>query len=145
MNYSMISVCNFKLKFTILASLPKKLMMNRKLNKAEAGYHMLQLLAFVDQEFSVKEDLVIRKYLVENYPFHVNLDGAIEHLSLLKQEDYILHFQKCMDDFYSDSTPEERTDFLNFAVQLVKADDVISPIENIYLKLLFDTWESENA
>ncbi|MBK6837929.1 MAG: hypothetical protein IPG90_06370 [Bacteroidetes bacterium] len=68
-------------------------MMNRKLNKAEAGYHMLQLLAFVDQTFSVDEDLVIRKYLVENYPFHVNLDGAIEHLSMLKQEDYILHFQ----------------------------------------------------
>ncbi|HRH66825.1 MAG TPA: TerB family tellurite resistance protein [Bacteroidia bacterium] len=119
--------------------------MNRKLNKAEAGYHMLQLLAVVDQKFSVNEDLIIRNYLVENYPFHVNLDGAIEHLSILNQEDYILHFQKCMDDFYEDSTPEERAHFLNFAVQLAKADEVISKDENIYLKLLFDTWESENA
>ena len=75
----------------------------------------------------------------------MNLDGAIEHLSMLKQEDYILHFQKCMDDFYEDSTPDERTQFLNFAVQLVKADNVISPVENVYLKLLFDTWESETA
>ena len=50
-----------------------------------------------------------------------------------------------MDDFYEDSTPDERTQFLNFAVQLVKADNVISPVENVYLKLLFDTWESETA
>lgn len=119
--------------------------MNRKLNKAEAGYHMLQLLSAVDNKFTIEEDLVIRKYLVENYPFHVNLDSAMDHLSLLKQEDYILHFQKCMDDFYQDSTPKERTEFLNFAVQLAKADQVITQTENLFLKTLFDAWESETA
>ena len=74
-------------------------MSERKLNKSEAGYHMLQLLAMVDDSFSVNEDLIIRKYLVENYPFHVSLDGAMEQISMLAKEDYIIHFQKNINEF----------------------------------------------
>ena len=120
-------------------------MSERKLNKSEAGYHMLQLLAMVDDSFSVNEDLIIRKYLVENYPFHVSLDGAMEQISMLAKEDYILHFQKCMDDFYQDSTPEERTHFMDFAVKIVSAEDVVSKQENTFLKTLFDAWDIEHA
>lgn len=115
--------------------------MLKNLNKAEAGYHMLQLLAAVDGKFGAKEDLIIRNYLVENYPFHVELDGAIDALSKLNPEDYILHFQKCMDDFFQDSEEEERTRFLKFAVELVKADDEVTKKENIFLKTLFDAWD----
>lgn len=116
--------------------------MVKKLNKAEAGYHMLQLLSAVDGKFGPHEDLVITKYLVENYPFRVEMDGAMEELSKLKTEDYIIHFQKCMDDFFQDSEEPERTRFLKFAVDLVKADDEITSDENIFLKILFDTWDS---
>lgn len=116
-----------------------------KLNKSEAGYQMLQLLSVIDGRFSVEEDLIIRKYLVENYPFHVNLDAAMEDISILNPADYILHFQKCMDDFYQDSTPEERTHFMDFAVKLVSADEEITKEENIFLKTLFDAWDSEHA
>ena len=116
-----------------------------KLNKSEAGYHMLQLLSVVDGNFSIAEDLVIRKYLVENYPFHVSLDGAMEELSLLSPNDYIIHFQKCMDDFYQDSIPEERTRFMDFAVKLVSADENITSEENRFLQFLFDAWDSEHA
>jgi len=120
-------------------------MSERKLNKAEAGYHMLQLLSMVDDSFSVNEDLIIKNYLVENYPFHVSLDGAMEKISVLKKEDYVLHFQKCMDDFYQDSTSEERIHFMDFAVKIVSADDNVSPQENVFLKILFDTWDIEHA
>lgn len=120
-------------------------MSDRKLNKSEAGYHMLQLLSMIDDTFSPAEDLVIRKYLVESYPFHVNLDGAMEKISILKKEDYILHFQKCMDDFYQDSTVEERNHFMDFAVKLVSADEIVSTQENIFVKTLFDTWDIEHA
>lgn len=119
--------------------------MVKKLNKAEAGYHMLQLLSALDDRFSVAEDLVIRQYLVDNFPFHVNLDAAMDMLSNLPKDDYILHFQKCMDDFYEDSTSGERSEFLNFAVQLVKADMDISGSENVFLKTLFDGWDIDNA
>lgn len=116
--------------------------MTKKFNKAEAGYHMLQLLSAVDGKFGPQEDLVITNYLIENYPFHVEMDGAMEELSKLQPEDYILHFQKCMDDFFQDSEEEERTRFLKFAVDLVKADNEITQDENAYLKILFDTWDS---
>lgn len=119
-----------------------KIDMDKKFNKAEAGYHMLQLLSAVDGHFGPKEDLVITNYLVENYPFRVEMDGAMEALSRLKPEDYILHFQKCMNDFFQDSEENERTRFLKFAVDLVKADDKITEDENIFLKTLFDTWDS---
>ncbi len=120
-------------------------MLERKLNKVEAGYHMLQLLSMVDDSFSIKEELIIRNYLVESYPFHVSLDGAMDKISELKKEDYVMHFQKCMDDFYLDSTSEERIQFMNFAVKIVSADDVVSQQENVFLKILFDTWDIEHA
>ena len=103
---------------------------------------MLQLLSAVDGKFGPKEDLVITNYLVENYPFHVEMDGAMEALSKLIPEDYIIHFQKCMDDFFQDSEEYERTRFLKFAVDLVKADDKITEEENVFLKILFDAWDS---
>ncbi len=121
------------------------MMSEQKFNKVEAGYHLLQLLAVVDDKFSVSEDLVIRKYLVENFPFHISLDHAMEKISILKKEDYILHFQKCMDDFYEDSTHEERLQFMDFAVKLVSADQLITESENVFLKTLFDAWDIEHA
>ena len=120
-------------------------MSERKLNKAEAGYHMLQLLSMVDDSFSINEDLIIKNYLVENYPFHVNLDGAMDKISILKKEDYVLHFQKCMDDFYQDSTQEERIHFMDFAVKIVSADENVSSQENVFLKILFDAWDIQHA
>lgn len=69
----------------------------------------------------------------------------MEKISVLKKEDYVLHFQKCMDDFYQDSTSEERIHFMDFAVKIVSADDNVSQQENVFLKILFDAWDIEHA
>ena len=118
-------------------------METRKLNKAEAGYQMLQILSAVDGEFSADEDIVIRKFLVENALTDYQMEEETEVISALAPEDYILYFHKAMDDFYEDSTPEERTKFLDFAVQLVSADNRISEDENIFINDLFDAWDHE--
>lgn len=115
----------------------------RKLNKPIAGYHLLLLLCEVDGEFPESEGKIIVRYLEENFPFRVNLDEEIEFLSTLPKSNYAEHFAKAMNDFYNDSTPEERDDFLNFAVKLVNADAVITKDENAYLKKLFDAWAPE--
>ena len=114
-----------------------------KLNKVMAGYHMLMILSQVDGEFDRSEGKVIINYLKDAFPFHVNLDNEVEFLSALPKEDYFIHFNNAMNDFYEDSTPQERVDFLNFAVKMVKADNKITPEENKYLKELFFAWESE--
>lgn len=119
--------------------------MDRKLNRAEAGYHMLQLLSDVDGSFSSQEERIISDYLAENKSDVPDMKSAADFLSALSREDYIIHFQKCMEDFYQDSTHQERVQFMNFAVQLVKADATVSVEENKFLKTLYDMWESETA
>ena len=114
-----------------------------KMNKVMAGYHMLMILSQVDGHFSPEEGKVIVKYLHDTFPFRLNLDNEIDILSNLEADDYMSHFAKCIDDFYEDSTYEERIHFLDFAAKLVGADKEVSPEENIYLRELFDAWDSE--
>jgi len=116
----------------------------RKLTKAEAGYQMLQILSAVDGEFNAKEDVVIRKFLVDYALSDFQMEEETEVVSTIAPEDYILYFHKAMDDFYADSSHEDRTKFLDFAVQLVKADNRITKDENIFLNELFDAWEHED-
>lgn len=116
-------------------------MPNHRLNKAIAGYHILMILSAVDGHVGFPRDLIIRDYLIQEFPFRVNLDREMEIISNLKRDDWEPHFQQMMDDFYDDATPEERRSLLQFAINLTKADDVITHAENRYLNLLFDAWE----
>ncbi len=114
-----------------------------KLNKVMAGYHMLVILSQVDGKFDPAEGKVIVNYLKDSFPFRFNLDHEMDILSNLPKEDYFLHFNNAMNDFYEDSTVEERTDFLNYAVKMVMADKKLTKDENKYLKELFFAWEPE--
>lgn len=117
--------------------------MNYKLNKPVAGYHLLLILTHADGEFAKEEGDIIVNYLTENFPFRTNLDNEVEFLSTLPRDQYEEHFRKAMNDFYDDSIPEERDHFLDFAVKLVKADDIITREENIFLNMLFNAWAPE--
>lgn len=116
----------------------------RKLNKAIAGYHLLMILSQLDGDFDVAEGEVVVNYLKETFPFHVDLDNEIDFLCTLPQDKYMAHFGKAMNDFYEDSTPEERTNFLDFAVQIVTADHELTKDENVYLSALFNAWDPEH-
>ena len=79
-----------------------------RMNKTIAGYHLLMILSAVDFRISGKEDLVIRQYLVNEFPFNVNLDKQMEVIGSLRPNEWEGHFLKVMDDFYDDATEEER-------------------------------------
>lgn len=111
-----------------------------KKNKPVAGYHLLMILSAVDHEFNAAEDMVIREWIASQFPFHVNLDKEMEVLSALDPQDYMIHFQKCMADFYEDSTEHERNELIKFAIQLAKADHHISKEENLFINELFNEW-----
>jgi len=119
-------------------------MPNNRTNKTIAGYHLLMILSAVDFRFHVEEDKIIRTYLSREFPFRVDLDREMEKISGLRPEEWESHFLKYMDDFYDDATPAERNHFLQFAMSLVKADNVITKEENHYLHLLFSHWDSDN-
>src|SRR3954463_3088889 len=111
-----------------------------KKNKAIAGYHILMVLSAVDGKFSVKEDLVIEKWLENEFPVRVNLEKETPVLSALRPDDYMIHFQSCMTDFYEDSTEEERHELIDYAIKLAKADNTITQEENIFINELFNEW-----
>jgi hypothetical protein len=48
-----------------------------------------------------------------------------------------------MYDFELEGTVEEKTKVLDFAVQLIKADDIITKEENMYVNKLFNAWMPE--
>ena len=114
-----------------------------KMNKVMAGYHMLMILSQVDGDFDTSEGKIIINYIKKAFPFRLNLDHEMAILSQLPTEDYFIHFNNAMNDFYEDSTRKERTDFLNFAVKIAMADKKLTVEENKYLKELFFAWESE--
>lgn len=118
-------------------------MPNNRMNKTMAGYHILMILSAVDFRFNVHEDVVIRDYLVQEFPFHVSLDREMAIISNLRHEEWEEYFIKAIDDFYDDSTKDERMKLLDFAIQLCKADNVITKTENHYLNLLFEAWEPQ--
>jgi hypothetical protein len=119
--------------------------MSLELNKPLAGYHMLMILSAVDGRFSGNEDSVILEYLAEEKLLGGNVDEHLDYLSNLKREDYSLHFSEAMNAFYMNSTAEERTHFLDKAVRLVMADQLLTPRENLFIDELFNTWEANYA
>jgi len=118
-------------------------MPTNRMNKTIAGYHLLMILSAVDFRFDINEENVIRDYLLQEFPFHVNLDKQMEVISALNYDDWEPHFEKCIDDFYADSTHEERMNLLQFALHLTKADEVITKEENHFLQKLFEAWDAE--
>ncbi|MEO0311255.1 MAG: hypothetical protein RIQ89_912 [Bacteroidota bacterium] len=111
------------------------------IKKSVAGYHILCLLSELDQDFNPKEGLLIVDYMENNFPIKYNFDAEVEFLSKLKSEEYLSHFTKAMDVFYTNSTEGERAKLIDFAVKLVKADNEITKRENVFLNELINTWD----
>ncbi len=112
-------------------------------NKTTAGYHLLMLLSVIDEELHPNEDMVIREFLVEEYPppIPINLDAEMEILSTLLPAEYEQHFDRMQLDFYNDSTHEERVRLLDFAIGLIKADGKLHQMENAFLRKLLVGWK----
>jgi uncharacterized tellurite resistance protein B-like protein len=110
------------------------------MQRAISGYNMLMLLTVVDNKLHTKEDIVIREWLANSFPARPNLDEEMDKLSSLPVDEYATHFQQQMDIFYTHSTLQERNDFLQFAMFLIKADGKITKEENHFFDMLFDAW-----
>lgn len=140
-NFQSKITCN-QILLSILATQNNIKMSTRQKTKAVAGYQMLMILSAVDGIFNANEDKIIQEYLLENFSHRANLDKELEILAALPQDEYAIHFNNAMNDFYLDSTAEERNHFLDFAVKLAIADKKITPKENLFLTELFNAWEA---
>ena len=112
-----------------------------KFEKSVAGYHMLVILSEVDGYFDAAEKKIVQEYARKNLPKVINLEVENRVLSTLPKSLYREHFEKVANDFYWQSTLQERNNFINFAFKLIKADKAISNEENTYINLLYDIWD----
>lgn len=123
----------------------KEMIMTPELNKSLAGYHMLMILSAVDGRFNGNQDSVILEYIAEEKLASSHLDQHLDFLSSLPREDYSRHFNEAMNVYYMNSSAEERNLFLDKAVRLVMADQLLTPRENMFVDALFNTWEANYA
>ncbi|MCB0735134.1 MAG: TerB family tellurite resistance protein [Flavobacteriales bacterium] len=112
-----------------------------KFNKDVAGYEMLLLLAESDGDFDPREGETIIDFIQQKFPLGGNLDAAIENISSLSKDDFMPRIDELAEDFYSDSSEEERKEFLQFALQLVRADEKLAKEENMLITRLFEAWD----
>jgi hypothetical protein len=113
----------------------------KKMNKTIAGYHILMILSAVDYRFHVNEDLVIRDWLANEFPAKVNLDKEMEIISGLSHSQWDEHFLECVDAYYIDANHQERLDLIDFAKNLVLADELLYKAEHIFFNTLLDVWK----
>jgi len=106
---------------------------------------MLMILSAIDGKFNGKEDVAIREYMEENYGGLIDLDKEMSVIGLIPMEDYPIHFNNAMNNFYMHSTKNERNNFLSMATRLVAADKKISPRENLFLNELYNAWSEETG
>ncbi len=113
----------------------------KKTNKPIAGYHLLMLLSAVDYKFHIEEEKVIREYLEEEFPFPMNFDAEMDIIANLAPSEWKKHFEFQAQCFYDDSFEDEREQFKTFAKKLIKANQVVSPVEHEYYMLMKKTWK----
>lgn len=110
------------------------------MQKAISGYHLLMLLTIVDDKLNATEDAVVVDWLAKSYNGKLPLDEQMEILANLRKDDFKAHFEHHMDLFYSHSTEQERTAFLQYAMNIIKADGQIEESENVFFDKLFEAW-----
>lgn len=113
------------------------------MQRAISGYHILMILTQVDGKINIQEDMVVRDWLAAQFPAKPDLDEAMAEISSLEPSGYDQHFQRHTDLFYRHSTKAERIELLQFAMNLIKADGVISKEENSFFDALYDAWSEE--
>ena len=102
---------------------------------------MLVMLSGADGVFSPEEKEIINEYIKANFSLPVDLDQEDKILETLPAELYMEHFRKVANDFFWDSSEKERMVFLNFAFQLLQADQKITREENLYIDALYEQWD----
>jgi hypothetical protein len=111
------------------------------MNKSEVGYMLLMIIANIDHHYEVKEKEIINQFLRQFLPPINDIDKLNKLLSTYKEADLLYHFELLSAAFYGLSTYEERKKIIEFALQLVQADEKLTADENKFVSKLFVNWD----
>ena len=107
---------------------------------------MLLILANADGDHETLESEVIKEYLGDEFEAAFSrlvIQAEISRYSALSHTQLVQEFDNAMIIFYQHSTKSERAAFLQYAMNLIKADANISREENEFIDHLFEAWETE--
>lgn len=115
----------------------------KKMNKTEAGFHLLMLLSLADGKIQQSESAVIIDFLNDHFNDNIDLIKEQAFLRALPASEHEKHFLETAEHFYSVSSTDERHTITRFAMEVAMADDDMKHHENKLIQKLFDCWDIE--
>jgi uncharacterized tellurite resistance protein B-like protein len=111
-----------------------------KMNKTEAGFHLLMILSLADGNIQKAESSVILDFLEESYKEPIEIIKEQAFLRACPPEEHLSHFTETAQQFFKISSSEERNNLISFAMKVVMADKKMENEENSFINVLYDTW-----
>lgn len=112
-----------------------------KMNKTEAGFHLLMTLSLADGSIQQSESKIILDFLEKNFHEPIDLIKEQAFLRALPEEERPNHFHETAIQIYKITTAEERNKLIQFAMKVVMADKRMEEGENAYINELYDAWD----
>lgn len=111
-----------------------------KMNKTEAGFHILMILSLADGSLHKAESSVILDFLEKSFHEPIEIIKEQAFLRACPVEEMLNHFTETAQQFYRISSIKERNDLIAFAMKVVMADEKMESEENVYINTLYDCW-----
>ncbi len=115
----------------------------QKLNKTEAGFHILMSLSMADGNIDKSEVSVLIDFLDKNFNDDVDLIKEQAFFKAYPPDGLFDHFIEVAEQFYKVSEAIDRNKLITFAMKMVMADTKMEPAENKYINALYDAWGLE--
>lgn len=111
-----------------------------KMNKTEAGFHLLMILSKADGTIEKSESHVLLDFLEKNFNQPIDLIKEQAFLMAYPIESVMDHFIEIAEHFFKISTSPERNKLLQFAMKICMADEKMENQENKFINALYDAW-----
>lgn len=111
-----------------------------KLNKTEAGFHLLMGLSLADGQVQKAESTVILDFLEKHFKDNIEIIKEQAFLRALPSEELNGHLHEVANQLYKLTTPEERNKLIEFAMKVVMADKKMEAKENKLINSIYDAW-----
>ncbi|MFA6262331.1 MAG: TerB family tellurite resistance protein [Bacteroidia bacterium] len=115
----------------------------KKMNKTEAGFHLLMMLSMADDHIHHTEHDVIIDFLNDHFNDNIDLIKEQAFLKALPASEQESHFMETAEHLFAISNADERHTITRFAMDVVMADETMQHHENKLINKLYDCWDIE--
>ncbi|MFN4084040.1 MAG: TerB family tellurite resistance protein [Bacteroidia bacterium] len=111
-----------------------------KLNKTEAGFHLLMGMSMADGLMQKVESSVILDFLEKNFDDNIEIIKEQAFLRALPTDELPTHIHEVANQLFKITSAEERNKLIEFAMKVVMADKKMEKTENSLINAVFDAW-----